>query len=89
MYISIKIKRTNIQYIVICSEKDIDRPEKEKETILFWNTSTYTVFIATAIFVNAFPIWYNELKKEKGKGYCLRIDSVGWYVVNSNNKNCN
>ncbi|ORX54768.1 hypothetical protein BCR36DRAFT_225862, partial [Piromyces finnis] len=73
------LQLTNIQYIIICNENDIDKPENEKETLLFWNTSTYTVFISTSIFVNAFPIWYDELRKEKKKSYCLRIDSVGWY----------
>jgi len=65
---------------VICSTEDIDKSEKEKETILFWTTSTVSAtFTLTSIYISAFPIWYNQQrKKNPNKSYCFKIDGVGW-----------
>lgn len=70
--------RNNIKYAIICNEEDIDKNEDEKTTILFWNTSTYEVFISTSIYLNAFPLWYYQ-QKENGHTFCMRFDSMGWY----------
>ncbi|KAL6594215.1 hypothetical protein LY90DRAFT_225877 [Neocallimastix californiae] len=68
---------TDIKYAIICHDEDIDKPDDEKETLLFWNTSIYKIFMSTTIYINAFPIWYIE-QKQKGKIFCMRFDSVGW-----------
>eukprot|EP00833_Pecoramyces_ruminatium_P011527 jgi/Orpsp1_1/1185559/evm.model.c7180000094367.1 len=68
----------NIKYAIICNEEDIDKNEDEKTTILFWNTSTYEVFISTSIYLNAFPLWYYQ-QKENGHTFCMRFDSMGWH----------
>jgi len=80
-----KKKRANIQYAIICSEEDIDKKENEKTIILIWNTSTYSMFRASSIYLNAFPVWYYQ-QKEKGHTFCIRIDSMGWYCVNIKKK---
>eukprot|EP00833_Pecoramyces_ruminatium_P009638 jgi/Orpsp1_1/1183670/evm.model.c7180000086233.1 len=67
----------NIKYGVICNEEDINKNENEKTTILFWNTSPYEVFLASTIYLNAFPLWYYQ-QKENGHTFCMRIDSMGW-----------
>jgi len=34
----------------------------------------------TAVFLSAFPVWLEKLKKQnKNNSFCLRIDDVGWY----------
>ncbi|KAL6628501.1 hypothetical protein U3516DRAFT_793587 [Neocallimastix sp. 'constans'] len=68
----------NVQYAIICHENDIDKNDNEKKTMIFWNIATYEIFIATSIYLNAFPVWYIEQKKN-GNTFCMRFDSVGWY----------
>eukprot|EP00833_Pecoramyces_ruminatium_P013974 jgi/Orpsp1_1/1188006/evm.model.d7180000061796.1 len=58
-------------------EEDINKKENEKNTILFWNTSTAYSFRTSIIYLSVFPIWYNEQKKISEKPFCMRIDSVG------------
>ncbi|ORY73158.1 hypothetical protein LY90DRAFT_666761 [Neocallimastix californiae] len=69
---------SNIKYAIICSEEDNDLDESEIETFVFWNVASYSIFLSSSIFLNVFPLWYNEQKKNN-KHFCMRIDSVGWY----------
>jgi len=69
-----------VKAIVICSTEDIDKSDEEKETILFWTTSSVSdTNILNSIYISAFPIWYNEQrKKQENKSFCFKIDGVGW-----------
>ena len=54
-------------------------PEDNKNTIVFWNTANYNEIYSSVIYMDAFPLWYNQ-KKKKGKRFCLRVEAVGWYT---------
>ncbi|KAL6590554.1 hypothetical protein U3516DRAFT_651457 [Neocallimastix sp. 'constans'] len=63
---------------VICNSEDIDKGDDEKETVLFWTTPySGKYYNMTSIFMSAFPIWYNEQKKQN-KIFCLKFYDAGW-----------
>ncbi|OUM70032.1 hypothetical protein PIROE2DRAFT_1981 [Piromyces sp. E2] len=67
----------NVQVAIICSDEDIDKSDEEKKIVVIWNVSTIAIFYSSAIFITAFPHWYNY-QKNNGKTFCLRIDAAGW-----------
>jgi len=38
-------------------------PEDNKNTIVFWNTANYNEIYSSVIYMDAFPLWYNQQKK--------------------------
>eukprot|EP00833_Pecoramyces_ruminatium_P007515 jgi/Orpsp1_1/1181547/evm.model.c7180000077623.1 len=75
---------TNISYAIVCCDDDLYKIKKN--TMIFWNTSTYESFSSSSHYLKAFPLWYIK-QKEKGNEFCMRIDSVGWND-NANSKIC-
>ncbi|ORY86449.1 hypothetical protein LY90DRAFT_663100 [Neocallimastix californiae] len=83
-----KIHNTlNIKTAIVCSEEDMNLPEDNKNTIVFWNTANYNEIYSSVIYMDAFPLWYNQQKK-KGKRFCLRVEAVGWDKNVSEKINC-
>eukprot|EP00833_Pecoramyces_ruminatium_P001904 jgi/Orpsp1_1/1175936/evm.model.c7180000055789.1 len=77
----------NIKSSMLCNSKDIDKSDKEKNIILFWNTPfTNNLYNSSAIYYSAFSNWANEQLK-LGNFFCLRIDTVTW-VENVNEVIC-
>jgi len=72
--------RTNIISFTICNDEDINKSDDEKDTVLLWCTSDENNNIYYGVYLEAFPIWYNE-QKRKGHSFCMQIDGVGWYMV--------
>ncbi|KAL6636388.1 hypothetical protein U3516DRAFT_774224 [Neocallimastix sp. 'constans'] len=82
------IKLFNSKTCILC--KDENDNTEDRNTILFW-TPPYTngYYDMTAVFLSAFPVWLEKLKKQnKNNSFCLRIDDVGW-VENVNGEICN
>ncbi|ORY22803.1 hypothetical protein LY90DRAFT_515332 [Neocallimastix californiae] len=68
---------TNIISFTICNDEDINKSDDEKDTVLLWCTSDENNNIYYGVYLEAFPIWYNE-QKRKGHSFCMQIDGVGW-----------
>ena len=71
--------RKNTKTFVLCNDDDIEKSDEEKENILLWNTSNIYDVSSTIVYLNVFPLWYNE-QRDKGKSFCMKINAVGWYI---------
>ncbi|ORX60990.1 hypothetical protein BCR36DRAFT_579057 [Piromyces finnis] len=75
----------SVQSFVICSDEDYGK--KDINTLLFWNAPYTYYFEIQAAIVNAFPIWLNMQRKERGMSFCLELYNSGW-VDNVNKEIC-